>query len=43
MEHTEGEYIQDISKVNDMISEKETSNTTPTFFKEKTSTDPNSM
>ena len=32
MEHIEGDYIQDISKGNETISDKETPNTTPTFY-----------
>jgi hypothetical protein len=43
MEHIEGDYIQDISKVNEGISEKETPNTTPTFFKDNTATNPINM
>ena len=43
MEHIEGEDIQDISKVNETISDKETPYTTPTFFKDSTTTNPNNM
>lgn len=38
MEHIEGDYIQDISKVNETISDKETPNTTPTFYKDNNAT-----